>query len=285
MKMNEAFKKIIIKIKENYHLESIFFIPLFALSISLILFAVALVNGWFGAIEGGGDCEQVHPGLIKEPINTLSNIGFMISGLSMGWILRKGIYQKNNNSLTRSFFYSIFFPTLVVLIGTGSMAKHATETYIGGFFVMLSMYLFASFIASYAIQRFFKLSILVFGIMFFFMLSSCIISHFLPFHILFNFFGITAFAFYVLIAFIVEFLNIYVRKMRHEIHWYYFTAFLFALAFIFWMLSKPDALLCNPQSIIQGHSIWHLLNAVALFCSFRYYVSENSDASVKLPVR
>ena len=32
-------------------------------------------------------CERVSGGLFREPLNTLSNIGFMVSGLYMFWII------------------------------------------------------------------------------------------------------------------------------------------------------------------------------------------------------
>ena len=35
-------------------------------------------------------CERVQPGLFHEPVNALSNLGFMIAGLWMLWLVGKG---------------------------------------------------------------------------------------------------------------------------------------------------------------------------------------------------
>ena len=38
-------------------------------------------------------CERVSPSIFREPVNAFSNVGFMITGLIMFWILSK----ENNN--------------------------------------------------------------------------------------------------------------------------------------------------------------------------------------------
>ena len=67
----------------------IFIIPLIVAVVSMILLFLGLINGWFGTPSGVAKefCEGTHPGLIKQPYNTWSNIGFIISGLCIGWLL------------------------------------------------------------------------------------------------------------------------------------------------------------------------------------------------------
>src|SRR4051812_18599019 len=104
----------------------------------ITLFFLALFNGWFGAsISVGAEfCEASRPGLIKQPANTWSNIGFITSGLIIAWQVSLGRF-KNNNVFTRSNFTAIFFSSLAVFLGPASMAMHATETEIGGNLDML----------------------------------------------------------------------------------------------------------------------------------------------------
>jgi hypothetical protein len=257
----------------------ILWVPLLTAIVSFLIFWVAVVNGWFGkAYAGVGEfCECQHPGLIKEPSNTWSNLGFIFSGLSIAWLLRRGTYDGNSNSLTRGLFYPVFYSSLVVFLGPGSMAKHATNAPWGGFCDMLSMYLLASFTVAYAAERFFRLKPLHFTLMFLLVLASCIIANFTHCSILFDFFGSTAFAFYILLTAVLEVLNIYVRKVQHETRWAYFAIGTLLLSFGIWNISKTGAPLCYPDSLIQGHAIWHLLDALAAFFLFRYYVSEHSD--------
>ena len=53
------------------------------------------------------------------------------------------------------------------------------------------------------------------------------------------------------------------------------------LAFVIWNVSLTGCPLCDPYSVIQGHAVWHLLCAVSLYCLFRYYVSENPEATAR----
>ncbi|MEI7937260.1 MAG: ceramidase domain-containing protein [Verrucomicrobiota bacterium] len=257
----------------------IIWVPILTALLSMVLFWLAVVNGWLGASDPGvGEfCECQHPGLIKEPSNTWSNLGFIFSGLSIARLLRRGTYDGNSNGLTRSLFYPVFYSSLVVFLGPGSMAKHATNAPLGGFCDMLSMYLLASFTVAYAAERFFRLKPLQFTWIFSLVLTSCIIANFTHCSIIFGFFGNTAFAFYMLLTVVLEVLNIYVRKVQHETRWAFFSVGTLLLSFVIWNISKTGAPLCYPDSLIQGHAIWHLLDALAAFFLFRYYVSEHSE--------
>ena len=100
------------------------------------LFFVALINHWFGyhVEEVTEFCEAARPGLIKEPANTFSNIGFIVAGLYMAWQMASGRFDAFKNSFTKQNFYAIFYSCVVIFLGPGSMAKHATKTGLGGFF-------------------------------------------------------------------------------------------------------------------------------------------------------
>lgn len=256
---------------------TVLWITILTTVISSGLFFWALLNAWFGPPTGVAleFCEAYRPGIIKQPANTWSNLGFIIAGLWIAWELSKGVYR-TNNSLTRSTFYATFYSCLVVLLGPGSMAMHATGTEVGGFFDMLSMYLIAGFVTAYAMQRFFKWQPVHFTVVFCLVLVTCLWAdrqH--DIHFLFGFFGVTAFAFYIGITILVESLNIYIRKLEHQSHWAYYSFGALIAAFVIWIPSHDDGFLCDPQSLLQGHAVWHLLNAVSLYCLFRYYVSEH----------
>lgn len=259
----------------------IFIVTLSVAAVSMGLFFVALVNGWFGAATGAGCrfCEASRPGLIKQPANTWSNLGFVVAGLTMAWQLSAGTFR-NNNSITRNAFYGTALSCLAVLLGPGSMAMHATTASSGGFFDMLSMYLVASFMVAYAAQRFFDWKFWHFALMFLLVLTTCLWANFQHYQIIFSFFGNLAFAFFITLGVILELLNRYVRKKHHSSFWGWGALATLILAFIIWNVSKTGSPLCYPYSPIQGHAIWHLLDAAAVYGLFRFYASEQTGMAV-----
>lgn len=244
------------------------------------LFLVSLVNGWFGPWAGTGAefCEASHPGLIKQPANTWSNFGFIIAGLTIAWQLSKGSFSANKNTITQKFFYGTFLACIVVFLGPGSMAMHATEASIGGWFDMLSMYLICSFSFAYALERYYSLSALSFFFIFIVALGSCLVIQELPFRVpIVGFAGNFIFAVYISLTIIFEILNTFVRKLTHRKLYGLLSLGSLLLAFIIWNMWKNDSPLCDPQSLLQGHAIWHILDAVAAYFLFRFYASEHRE--------
>lgn len=258
----------------------VFYAPLLTAIVTLGLFFLALFNGWMGEWKhvGAEFCEASRPGLIKQPVNTWSNFGFIFTGLYIGWLLMQGVYSQNKNALTQKTFYAAFFASLVVYLGPASMAMHATETEIGGNLDMLSMYLVAAFLTAYSLERFFRLRPLYFTIIFVVVVVTCVYVQDLPYRMpLVGYFGNFIFGVFLTTTIIFEALNSFVRKMDHDLKWGVFSLLAMLLAFLIWNFSLNNSSFCNPYGLIQGHGIWHLLNAVSLYCLFRYYVSEHTE--------
>jgi hypothetical protein len=135
------------------HNYSAFIITLNVTSISTVTLLISLIYGVFGDYIGVGlgFCETMQPSLIKQPINTYSNLGFIVAGLAMASSLKQSQTQ----------FYGTVFSCLTVLIGPGSLSLHAMGTQLGGQFDMNSMYLIASYMMSYATYRLFLLRIFI----------------------------------------------------------------------------------------------------------------------------
>lgn len=255
--------------------------PVIALIVSLILFFIALKNGWFGqpGFRGLDYCEHSRDALIKQPANTFSNIGFMIAGLIIAWQLMKEKFNAGKNRLTSTLFYPTFFATLCVLLAPASMAMHATTTLIGSYFDVLSMYLLAAFMFSYAFIRLFNSSEPLFFLSFLVVLFICNMVYFyfsryiswLDRHVIFGTF--------IVLATLLELAIIYRKKTSIVKEWAIYYSVTFGVAFIIWNLSKTGHMLCYEYSLIQGHAIWHILNAISLYFMFRYYVSENATST------
>ena len=261
----------------------VFYIPLFTAIFTLMLLGLAVLNGWLGqaAHVGAGFGEASRPGLIKQPVNTFSNFGFVLAGLLIGWRLMRGTYSHNLNPLTQSIFYPAFFASLVVYLGPGSMAMHATETHLGGRLDMLSMYLVAAFLTAYAMQRFFRLGWIAFSILFVAVVVTCVYVQDLPYSMpLVGHPGSFFFGVFIAVGTVFETLNSFVRKRNHDWKWGGLSLGFLLLAFLIWNFSGHHA---PSHSLVQEHGIWHLLCAVSTYCLFRYYVSENQSRLTGCP--
>ena len=86
-------------------------------------------------------CERVSDGWFREPVNTLSNFGFVVIGLIIFWII-----SKENTSKDNLFFgvtgITLIYATAAVYLGPGSMLMHATNTEWGGWADNLSMVMY-----------------------------------------------------------------------------------------------------------------------------------------------
>jgi hypothetical protein len=252
-----------------------FYIPLLVALGSLTLLFLAAWRGWLGewAHAGSQFGEAARPGWIKQPVNTWSNLGFVFTGLCIGWLLMRGDYSQNKNALTQTRFYAPFFASLVVYLGPGSMAMHATETRLGAHLDMVSMYLVASFLIAYSMTRFFRLNWLCFLLLFLAGVEVCLrvekLPHWMP---VVGYMGNFIFGLFIVVATLFEGLNSWIRKTNCDWTWGAFSLGVLLLALLIWKLSQDRT---PTQALFQGHAVWHVLCAVSVYGVFRFYVSEN----------
>ena len=85
-------------------------------------------------------CERVSSSIFREPINAFSNVGFMITGLIMFWILSKEDKTKKvSNDFTGLTNISILYASVVIFLGPGSFLMHGTHSYWGQWIDNVSM--------------------------------------------------------------------------------------------------------------------------------------------------
>ena len=113
-------------------------------------FAVAHFVGWHNPApwesaigEASRWCERVAPGAFREPVNALSNIGFMLGGLWMLWVLgrdeRAGLPRVGLQGFTSS---SLVYAGAAWFLGPGSLMMHGTHAAWGGWLDNLSMVMY-----------------------------------------------------------------------------------------------------------------------------------------------
>jgi hypothetical protein len=89
--------------------------------------------------------------------------------------------------------------------------------------------------------------------------------------------GNAAFALLLTVATVLEILIMRRRETRSIRGYAYASLGTILVAFLIWNATKTW--LCDPHSLIQGHAIWHVLDAVSAYFLYRYYASESSAST------
>jgi hypothetical protein len=86
-------------------------------------------------------CERVSAGLLREPVNTLGNLGFVLAGLAMFWVLARDTVggRPATNRLIGNTPVALIYASAVVFLGPGSMIMHGTHTFFGSWIDNVSM--------------------------------------------------------------------------------------------------------------------------------------------------
>jgi hypothetical protein len=221
-------------------------------------------------------CERVHDGFVKQPANTWSNVAFIFSGIYIGWLSYKNRFTANN-LMTQTSFIPILFACIVVFLGPGSIAMHGSNGPWGGFLDLLSMFMISSFVFCYGLRRLLGMSDLMFGILFVIsVVASCWvflnpINNTTPFISLSEW----IFGLQLVLSFPVELYLRHHHQTKSIMHRGIASMLTMMVAFGIWNLSRTtESWFCDPESLIQGHAIWHILNALAAYFLFMYYVTE-----------
>ena len=307
-----------------------FFYFYIALSISFIFLFVFFILSSFGLIQSSegasliGEasrwCERVSGGLFREPLNTLSNLGFMIVGLYMFWVICND-KQNSTNPFIGITPISVLYASVVIYLCPGSMLMHGTNTEWGGWADNLSMIMFIilpwlyniysmsswtskqllsiyiSIVIIYSIWRWFTdwglgINFNLFGVSIglwaisetlyrFWSPSFRFLSGFVGFIVLLLFgtlpnevFNNFSEYWWVILFWLPGVLASKQPVNKRTYKWYFLGMIAYFSAFAIWLTGVPDHDLCKPDSIIQAHSIWHLLSALATYFFFLHFRDE-----------
>lgn len=203
-------------------------------------------------------CEAVRDGLIRQPSNTWSNLGFCLAGV---WMAVEWGRQRDVGGL-RSVEAALF-ALAVFLVGVTSGLYHASLTFFGQTLDVQAMYLvvllaFAVNVdaltgARRAVPLYVVLNVA---------LGVLLVT--LPV------FRRWAFGLVIAAILVTEVLLRLRRQRAWPLRLLVGTALVQGLAFVIWVLDTRR-LVCDPQGLVQGHAVWHLLGAVATLLLWRYY--------------
>ena len=210
-------------------------------------------------------CEAPRTGaLILQPANSWSSFGFVIVGF---WVM---LVAGRRTSLPFSGFPVIWYGLSAIVIGVGSFLLHATLTLWGQFWDVVGMYLFSAFTLTYAITRWRALSQTPAALLY---LALCAVL--IGMLIVVPETRRWMFAVVLVADIAVELTFARPKRPGVEVRWYLWGIALQAAAFAIWIADLTGTW-CDGGSLVQGHAVWHLLNAGAVWCGYRYYRSERS---------
>lgn len=304
-----------------------FYLALFASASFLLIFFLLSAFGLIQSAEAAnliGEasrwCERISGGLFREPLNTLSNLGFMVAGLYMFWVICND-KQDSTNPFKGITPISVLYASVVIYLGPGSMLMHGTNTEWGGWADNLSMIMFIilpwlyniysmsswtskqllsiyiSIVIIYSIWRWFTdwglgINFNLFGVSIglwaisetlyrFWSPSFRFLSGFVGFIVLLLFgtlpnevFSNFSEYWWVILFWLPGLLASKQPVNKRTYKWYFLGMIAYFSAFAIWLTGVPDHNLCKPDSIIQAHSIWHLLSALATYFFFLHFRDE-----------
>lgn len=242
-------------------------------------FVAAAMNGWLGpdAGVGTGFCEAARDCWMAQPANTVSNLGFVLAGLAIAWHAARPARESERargEGMPRGL--AAAYAGLVVTLGPGSAAMHATQSRIGGDIDLTSMFLVSSFAVSYAVARLVgRRDLMTFTRIFVVALFAQEVAYFRGDEIpLFMHAGNLAFAVTLAVAIGVEVAldgRAAALMPRLDRRWMLAAGGFIALAFAIWTQAKTGSRWCHPHSLVQGHAMWHVLCAAAAYGLYRAY--------------
>jgi hypothetical protein len=201
-------------------------------------------------------CEAMICGYIRQPANSISNLSFVICGIML---LRK---EKLNTRFNPFHIMGL----AAILIGITSGVYHASMTFFWQFFDVSSMFMLILLAVNFNLLRLgwiksqhFSLTYIIslltsMGLMLFFQGKS----------------GEWIFAVEVSLSIFLEYL-IFRQKKSVDFKSLFQAIGIFLLAFLIWT-GDIQGWWCDPDNhYLQGHAIWHILNAVAIWFLYLFY--------------
>jgi hypothetical protein len=263
------------------------FNPLPLIATSIVTISICGLFVWMGATGWPGEtgrtalefCEAIRPGPIKQPANTWSNIGFLAVALSAAWQAGRDLATPKSTRFTNSIvadpLYATTYCVISALIGLGSTALHASTTVWGARCDIYAMFLWITWTISYTMMRCLRRNDRGTFAMFFVPIAAILaMKVFVPtsYEQLGN---STLFGILVVVSVSLEIVTRWRRpELTASMAYFCCGVVSFLLAFAAWIPSRTGSALCYPDSLWQGHALWHILCAAAVGFIYLYGRSE-----------
>lgn len=218
-------------------------------------------------------CEPVMHGVIRQPINTWSNLAFILAGaltviVAMGDLASPLAKRENTNPMRSRWIYPGMYAYAAALIGLGSMLYHASMVFTAQVADILGMYLLSTFMVLYNLSRAYKLK----GRTFF----GSFVGINIALGIVSTAWPVSRRPIFIAILVLILLSETLARKMvSSHLSMNMLLAALASLviACVSWLLDT-NGIFCLPDSWMQLHSLWHIGMASAIWFLYLYYRSE-----------
>ncbi|WP_222721521.1 hypothetical protein [Actinomadura sp. HBU206391] len=208
-----------------------------------------LIHRYAGSALGGSDCEEWQPGLLHQPVNSLSSLAYVAAGL---WIATRWGTDRADRVT------AVVFGAAVLSIGVGSLLYHGPQ-WPGSAVVhdatIPSAVLFITvndlaLLRGWGLHR--QMTTYAMAVA-----AACLLAVVLPAS------SGTVVALSAVSAVAAE--AMLVRRRRdHSARAALLLAGTLLAAALAGLAGRTGSPLCRPHSLLQGHALWHVLTAAAL---------------------
>lgn len=218
---------------------------------------------------------------VRQPTNTFSNFIYWISALA---ILRRGWKDQSNrkryNLISANPFYSIMFGSILLYIFIASTFFHSSLTLFASKLDFSAVYSLTLFPFMYFTHRVWLLSIGLPSNTLHVKSTRTVIVVFTLFYLLLTFFLPDSWRHPVVVGIILMLIVCAVvveRKDPGKTNHRYLTICVGSILIaLIWYAFDQRKMLCNPDSYIQPHSLWHVFSGISAFYFYMYIRSEKN---------
>ncbi len=198
---------------------------------------------------GESDCETLGDGFFAQPINTLSSATFSVVGVVIIWWATRA---EGTERVVR-----LVFGVLMVLTGVGSVMFHGTQGPGSQFGHDVAFLVTVWFVASVNVAQTYRwkpaVGWMAFAVGALVLAVTLVVSP-----------GVTnVLMVATVVSLVVSDIALH-RRGTMRTWWYVASLVAIVIAVVMFLLGRTGAPLCDPDSLFQGHGIWHVLAAVAL---------------------
>ncbi len=219
--------------------------------------------------------------IIRQPINTFSNFIYWMVGIA---ILRRGwkdqSKSKRYNLVCANPFYSITLGCIMLYIFCASTFFHSSLISFASRLDFSSVYSLSLFPLMYFAHRVWLLSIGVPSNVKHTKSTTTVVAVFTTAYLLLTFFlphGTENYTVLSIIATIIVFGIIVEKRDPGKTNKYYLMASIGSILFaVMWFGFDVYKILCDKDSWVQPHSLWHLFAGVSVFYFYMYIRSEKN---------
>jgi hypothetical protein len=221
-------------------------------------------------LPGDCFCEAVRDQLVRQPANALSGLSFV--GVGLLALSRRRRQHRHAPESGGGELAEYMFAIAALVIGAGTVFYHASLTFVGQTLDVFGMYLLVTMIGLSILTRRWSLSArmtVVLGTVVNTLLLVLLITA--PEYRRVVFAGLVV---------LVIGLESSVRRRREvggrQVFW--LATAILAGGFVVWAIDYTRVA-CSPASWLQGHAVWHLCGAAAVWFALRYYAGQERQVT------